>query len=182
MSLAEPVAMPSSATRRTVSAIALGVLAAFGAVTFSPRVCSAQELTSIASSANLLAHVVPDAPRVDQASETAPALADPVRVSFVMQSLYATTVVVQGLDAQSTFKALAAGAVESNSLVKPLASNRPAFIALKVGMSAAFVYAGHGLSTRHKIAAIVALGLVNSVYTAIALHNYQVARVMDARR
>jgi hypothetical protein len=175
--------MPSSATRRTVSVIALGVLAAFGAVTFSPRVCSAQELTSINSSAgHLLAHVVPDAPRIDQASETPPALADPVRVSFVMQSLYATTVVVQGLDAQSTFKALAAGAVESNSLVKPLASNRPAFIALKAGMSAAFVYAGHDLSKRHKIAAIVALGLVNSVYTAIALHNYQVARVMDARR
>ena len=66
--------------------------------------------------------------------------------------------------------------------MKPLASNRPAFVALKVGMSAAFIYAGHDLSKRHKIGAILALGLVNSVYTAIALHNYHVAYVMDTRR
>jgi Domain of unknown function (DUF5658) len=181
--LLTPVAMPLSATHRTVSVIALGVFGALGAVTFSPRVCSAQERTSIASSASgVVARVVPDGPRTDRVSDAPPALADRSHVSLVMQSLYATTFVVQGLDAQSTFKALAAGAVESNSLVQPLASNRPAFIALKVGMSAAFVYAGHDLSTRHKIAAILALGVVNSVYTEIALHNYQVAHVMDARR
>jgi hypothetical protein len=178
--------MNPSATGRTVSVLAIGALGALSTVTFSPRVCSAQGLTSIASIASsaraVVARAAMDAPRTDQPSAPPSALDDHRHVSLVMQSLYATTVVVQGLDAQSTFKALAAGAVESNSLVKPLASNRPAFIALKVGMSAAFVYAGHDLSTRHKIGAILALGLVNSVYTAIALHNYHVAHVMDTRR
>jgi hypothetical protein len=185
-------AMNPSAMSRTVSVLAFGALGALSAVTFSPGVCSAQEATSIppiasiasiASSARaVVARAALDAPRQDQASALPSALEDHGHISLVMQSLYATTVVVQGLDAQSTFKALDAGAVESNSLVKPLASNRPAFVALKVGMSAAFIYAGHDLSKRHKIGAILALGLVNSVYTAIALHNYHVAYVMDTRR
>lgn len=180
--LADASAMNASATCRTVSVIAFGALGALSAVTFCPRVCWAQNLTSIAMSARAeVARAAIDAPRNDQAS-VSPVLGDPGRVSLVMQSLYVTTVLVQGLDAQSTFKALAAGAVESNSLVKPLASNRPAFVALKVGMSAAFVYAGHDLSKRHRIGAILALGIVNSVYTAIALNNYHVAHVMDTRR
>lgn len=104
------------------------------------------------------------------------------RVSPTMQSLYAATAITQALDAQSTFKALNAGAVESNSLVKPFAANRPAFIALKAGMATAFIYAGHNLSKGHKIGAMIALGVVNSLYTAIAINNYHVARTMAARR
>jgi hypothetical protein len=173
--------MKPSATSRAMLVIAFGALGALSAVMVSARVCSAQGLTSIALSARAaVARAAIEAPRNDPAN-VSPALGDR-HVSLVMQSLYATTVVVQGLDAQSTFKALDAGAVESNSLVKPLASNRPAFVALKVGMSAAFVYAGHDLSKGHKLGAILALGLVNSVYTAIALHNYHVAHVMDTRR
>ncbi len=94
-----------------------------------------------------------------------------------MQALYGSTALVQGLDAQSTFKALDAGGVESNSLVKPFASNRPAFIALKATMASALIYAGHDLSKRHKVGAIIALTLVNSVYTAMAINNYRVAHV-----
>jgi hypothetical protein len=166
-----------------VSVIAFGALAALGAMTLWPRSAAAQDQTSIAASVRaVIARAAIDAPRNDQVSEPSPALGDYGRVSLVMQSLYVTTGVVQGLDAQSTFKALDAGAVESNSLVKSFASNRPAFIALKVTMATAFIYAGHDLSKRHKVGAIIALGLVNSLYTAIALNNYHVAHVMDTRR
>jgi hypothetical protein len=181
--LAHALAMQRPATRHTVPVLRFGVLTALCVVMLCPRVSAAQDLTSIALSARAaVARAVIDTPQADQASASAPVSSEYGHISFVMQSLYATTVVVQGLDAQSTFKALAAGAVESNSLVKPLASNRPAFIALKAGMSAAFIYAGHDLSKRHKIGAILALGLINSAYTAIALHNYHVAHAMETHR
>jgi hypothetical protein len=171
-----------SATSPSLSVIVCG-LGALSAVTFSSSVCSAQNVTSIALSARAaVARAAIDSPRNDQASELSPALGDYGHVSVVMQSLYVTTGFVQGLDAHSTFKALAAGAVESNSLVKPLASNRPAFIALKATMATAFIDAGHDLSKRHKVGAIIALTLVNSLYTAIALNNYHVAHVMATRR
>jgi hypothetical protein len=157
-------------------------LAALGAAALWPRVADAQDATSLAQAAETAAaRASIEAPRSDERSTSAPPSRDS-QVSLVMQSLYVSTALVQGLDANSTFKALNAGAVESNSLVKPFASNRPAFVALKVSMSAAFIYAGHDLSRRHKIGAIIALSLVNSLYTAIALHNYHVAHVMDARR
>lgn len=182
--------MKPSVRCRTQPVVVFGVFGAFvafgalGALALCPAVSAAQDLAPIAASARAaVAHAVIDRPQTDQANASAPALNEyGGHVSFVMQSLYATTVVVQGLDAQSTFKALDAGAMESNSLVKSFASNRPAFIALKVAMATAFVYAGHDLSKRHKIGAIITLGLVNSVYTAIALHNYHVVHVMGTRQ
>jgi uncharacterized protein DUF5658 len=172
--------MRPAARRRAVPIIVVGAL---NALTCLPGVSAAQDLTSIALSAKAaVARAVIGAPRGDQAGAPAPASSEDGHVSFVMQSFYVSTVAVQWLDAQSTFKALDAGAVESNSLVKPFASNRPAFIALKAAMSGAFIYAGHDLSKRHRIGAIVALSLVNSLYTTIALHNYHVAAVMAMRR
>jgi uncharacterized membrane protein len=95
-----------------------------------------------------------------------------------MQSLYATTATIQAMDARSTFKALDQGAVESNSLVAPISNNRPAFVALKVAMSAAFIWGGHTMSKHHKVGAVITLGVLNSVYTAIVLHNYDIAHRM----
>ena len=175
--------MNPSARRHAVSVIAFSALAAFGAVTLCPRVSVAQDLTSIALSSRAVvagAHI--DPPSNDRTNASSSEVADHGRVSPVMQSLYVTTVTVQGLDAQSTFKALGAGGAESNSLVKPIVSNHPAFVALKLTMATAFIYAGHDLSTRHKIGAIIALTVVNSVYTAMAINNYRVAHVMDIRR
>jgi hypothetical protein len=175
--------MRPPARHGTASVIAFSALAAFGAMTLCVQSAAAQDLTSIASSAQaVIAHAAIDAPRTDQVSVPPLAPGDHGHVSAVMQSLYVTTGVVQGLDAQSTFKALDVGAVESNSLVKPLASNRPAFIALKATMATAFIYAGHDLSKRHRVGAIIALALVNSLYTAIAVHNYHVAHVMSSPR
>lgn len=173
--------MTRSRDQHRPTGLAGGLLAAL--LFTLPALADAQDFTPLA---------VSTAQAVDQSVLETPRLATPTRltfglpakphVSFVMQSLYATTALVQGLDAQSTFKALNAGAVEANSIVRPFAANRPAFIALKAGMAAAFIYAGHDLSTRHKIGAIVALGLVNSVYTAIAIHNYRIVHAMDVQR
>ena len=98
-----------------------------------------------------------------------------------MLSSYAVTAVVQGLDAHSTFKALNAGAVETNPLLTPLANNRRAFIALKVAIAAALIYEGHGTSKQHKIRAVLILAAIDGAYIALARHNDQVARVMNRR-
>ena len=103
------------------------------------------------------------------------------RPSILMVSSYAVTAIVQGLDAHSTFKALDAGAVETNPLLTPLANNRKGFIALKVAIAAALIYEGHGTSKQHKIRALLILGAIDAAYVGLARHNYQVARTMSRR-
>lgn len=159
------------------------MIVAMGVVVLIPRWAAAQQVTLIGlTSRAVIAHATFDAPKPADPSDSNASMMAFHRVSPTMQSLYVMTALTQALDAQSTFKALNAGAVESNSLVKPFAANRPAFLALKAGMATAFIYAGHDLSKGHKIGAMVALALVNSVYTAITVNNYRVVHAMDRRR
>ena len=159
------------------------IVVAMSLIVFIPRVAAAQENAPIAASAKAaIANMTFDTPLPADRTDSNTSMMEFHRVSPTMQSLYVVTALTQALDAQSTFKALNAGAVESNSLVKPFAANRPAFIALKAGMATAFIYAGHNLSKRHKIGAVVALGLVNSLYTAIAMNNYHVVHMMSGRQ
>jgi hypothetical protein len=98
----------------------------------------------------------------------------------LITSLFVTTAVMQGLDTHSTFKALDAGAVEANPLMRPLVNHRGAFVALKVGMAAGLIYAGHHLYKKNKVAGALALAAVNAAYGLIALRNYDVAREQRA--
>ena len=95
-----------------------------------------------------------------------------------MMSLYAFSAVVQGLDAHSTFKALDVGAVEQNPFFGDIGRHRPVFVAFKVCVTAAVVYAASGMAHKSKLRAALALAAVDSAYLAIAHHNYQVARTM----
>lgn len=104
------------------------------------------------------------------------------RPSFLMQSLYATTIVVQGLDAHSTFRAIDAGGKEGNPLVGSLAERRPAFLALKGAISTATIYAARDLSKRHKVAAVLTLIGINSAYAALIANNYRVVAHMKAQQ
>jgi len=168
--------------QRTLATPAMVVAASVIAILI-PRFAAAQDNAPIATSAKAaIANVTFDTPTPADRTDANATRFEYHRVSPTMQSLYVMTALTQALDAQSTFRALNAGAVESNSLVKPFAANRPAFIALKAGMTTAFVYAGHNLSKRHKIGAVIALGLVNSLYTAIAMNNYHVVHVMNGQR
>lgn len=98
------------------------------------------------------------------------------RWSPTLWSLYASTVAIQGLDAVSTFRALDAGAVETNPLVSWATPSRPGFLALKMGIASAAIYSAHELSRRHKVRAMIALVAMNSAYAALAAHNYTIAR------
>lgn len=159
------------------------MIVALSVIVLMPGLAAAQERAPIALAANAaIANLTFDTPAPADRTDANASMAEFHRVSPTMQSLYVATALTQALDAQSTFKALNAGAVESNSLVKPFSANRPAFIALKAGMATAFIYAGHNLSKGHKIGAMVALGAINSIYMAIALNNYHVVHVMNGRR
>jgi len=157
---------------------------------FAPRIASAQVASSLAESVRaVVARTTFDPSQADQITTTPTATTIPLtpaphqfaKFSPTMQSLYVMTAAVQGLDARTTFQALDLGATETNSIVKPFASNKPAFLAVKAGMAAAFIYEGHQMSKHHKIGAIIALSLVNSLYTAIAINNYKVIHTMQAQ-
>jgi hypothetical protein len=99
-----------------------------------------------------------------------------------MQSLYATTVLMQGLDAHSTFRALDAGAKQGNPLIGPIAERRPAFIALKGAISVATIRAARDLSKQNKLAAALTLIGINSAYGALIANNYRVvSRIKEQR-
>jgi len=95
--------------------------------------------------------------------------------SALMTSLYATTALVQGLDAHSTLTALHHGAHEGNPLMAYLTGHPPAFVALKAGAATGLIMAGRRLAKHSKLEAAVALIAIDSAYFAIAAHNYSIA-------
>lgn len=115
---------------------------------------------------------VAPAPRVERSS---------TRPSLVMQSLYATTILMQGLDAHSTFRAIDAGARQTNPLVAPLAGYRPAFIAFKGVVAVALIHKARDLSRRHKWVSVLTLTGINSASAVLIAQNYHVAGRMQGR-
>ena len=97
------------------------------------------------------------------------------RPSILMTSLYATTALVQGLDAHSTLKAISVGATERNPIMSFLTSHPPVFVALKAGAAAGLIVAGRRLAKHNKVHAAIALIAIDSAYAFIVAHNYRVA-------
>jgi hypothetical protein len=98
------------------------------------------------------------------------------RPSALMLSLYASTAAMQMLDVHSTLTAVKQGASESNPLMKGLASNKAAFIAMKAGVAASTILASRNMAKRNKVAAIATMIAINSAYAFVVNHNYKVAR------
>src|SRR5438552_8152246 len=115
-------------------------------------------------------------------AQDAPVLkTEKARPSIMMLSAYMITALVQGLDAHSTFKALDAGAGETNPFLINIARNRAAFIALKVAIATGLIYEGRGLAKKQKVVSVLTLAAINGVYIALAEQNYRVARQMRSR-
>jgi len=96
--------------------------------------------------------------------------------SRVLAGLYASTAIVQALDTHSTLRALDRGAVEGNPLLAGVSSNKAAFVGVKAAVAVGTIYATRELAKKNKVAAILTLVAINSVYAYAAHHNYQVAR------
>jgi hypothetical protein len=95
--------------------------------------------------------------------------------SRLMNSLYASTAVMQALDVHSTLAALNSGGVEANPMMSGLTGNKAAFIAVKAAVATTTILATRQLAKRNKVAAVVTLVAINSAYAFVASHNYRVA-------
>ena len=95
--------------------------------------------------------------------------------SALLTSLYVTTGITQALDIHSTLKALDRGGIESNPILAPLTRNKAVFIGVKAAVAAGSIFAARRLAKKNKVAAILTMVAINSVYGLIAHHNYKVA-------
>jgi hypothetical protein len=91
----------------------------------------------------------------------------------VMVPLYASFAVLQTLDAHSTMRALENGGIESNPLLRDLAGQPAALIAMKAGVTASTIFLVERLRPKHPVGAIVLMAALNSFYATVVVHNYR---------
>jgi hypothetical protein len=86
--------------------------------------------------------------------------------------LYVSFGLLQALDTHSTLSAVGDGHGEANPAMKGLVNQPAAFIAAKIGATAATVYVAERLWRRHRVAAVVLMVAVNGAYGAVVASNY----------
>ncbi len=139
-----------------------------------------------------------DQSQIDFASTVALSLAQPIRLadaeqrpaqqirivqpyrdtrsSVALKSLYASTVVMQGLDVHSTMSLLNRGGGEGNPLMAGVVKNKAAFLGVKAAVATGTILAARQIAKRNKVAAFATLVAINSAYGLVVQHNYRVAR------
>ena len=106
---------------------------------------------------------------------------DPRRA--VLSSLHLATGVVQGYDGFLTLRVLRAGGIETNPLIKPMATNKGAMMAVKAAAAVSTVIGAESLwRNDHKIGAIVASVVANGAMVMVARHNAKVLATLEGRR
>jgi hypothetical protein len=91
----------------------------------------------------------------------------------VLVPLYVGFASLQMLDAHSTVRALRAGGVEQNPLLRGLADKPAALVALKAGVAASTIALADKMRTRSRVGAIVLMAALNSAYAVVVAHNYR---------
>jgi hypothetical protein len=90
--------------------------------------------------------------------------------------LYISFAALQAFDAVTTIRALEAGGVEVNPLLKGVAGNGVALVAVKAGATVATVYLAERLWKKNRVAAIVLMATLNGVYVVAVAQNHRAAR------
>lgn len=98
-----------------------------------------------------------------------------------LRGMYVTYAALQVLDARSTSRALDYGAREANPIMRSVASNRSAFMALKAGIAVSTIFVAEHVAKRNRVGAFILMAALNSVYATVVVHNYGVAREMISR-
>jgi hypothetical protein len=87
--------------------------------------------------------------------------------------LYSSLGVLQGLDFDSSRRALRTGLLEeANPLLRPVAGSNAMMLAVKAGTTGAVVFASERLRKRHPKLAVGLLIGVNVAYAVVVAHNY----------
>src|SRR5688572_22091569 len=87
--------------------------------------------------------------------------------------LYVSFASLQMLDAHSTMRAMRAGGVEQNPMMRGLADKPAALVALKAGVAATTIALTDRMRHRNKVGAIVLMAALNSAYAVVVAHNYR---------
>lgn len=166
---------------RRLNIAVLFVVASFGPWSAQPVAAQTDQATPIADTVAVVATVQFANP--EQVAAQAPrdlrGPSNPSSTNALLVALQATTIAAQALDIHSTLKAVDHGAIEANPLMSGLVQNKAAFIGVKAGLTAGFMYATHKMAKRNKVGAILTAAAVNSVYLVVAHHNYKVARSLQ---
>lgn len=91
----------------------------------------------------------------------------------LLPALYGGFVTLQALDAHSTFRALDAGHVEQNPIMRWSTSRPVAFISMKAAATAGTVFFAEKIRKKHPKGAIAFITAVNAAYAIIVTHNYR---------
>jgi hypothetical protein len=87
--------------------------------------------------------------------------------------LYVSFAVLQALDVHSTTRAVNQGGVEANPLLRGVAQQPAALIAVKAGGAASTIWLSQKLARRSRTGAFVLMTAVNSAYAMVVAHNYR---------
>jgi hypothetical protein len=87
--------------------------------------------------------------------------------------LYLSYAALQALDLHSTVRALDAGGIEMNPVMRGASGNPAALVAVKAGLAASTIYFVEKMRAKHRRAAILLMTALNSAYAAIVIHNYR---------
>jgi hypothetical protein len=93
-----------------------------------------------------------------------------------LMPMYASLVVLQGLDVYVTSAAVQNGAREANPLMKPVATNHAASIAVKAAATAGTIFFTERAWKQNRKGAVILLTAINLATAAVVAHNTQVAR------
>jgi hypothetical protein len=98
----------------------------------------------------------------------------PPRRSALLISLYVSHGLLQVLDARATSRALRTGsAQEGNPLMRPVAGQPAALVALKLGVAAWIIYGIDRLHKTHPRLAVITLGVINGGYLYSVQRSYR---------
>ncbi len=158
------VGLPCAAVVVSMLGLAMPVFAQSATPAASDRAPASPSLLALA----------PD--RAPLARSAAAILGGPLHRPAPLVPLYATFVGLQTLDVHSTQYALARGATEGNPVIRGLAGNELALVALKAAGTAGVIVANERLWKRNRTAAIVAMVAANSAMAWVVQHNYRTPR------
>jgi hypothetical protein len=102
-----------------------------------------------------------------------PILPTPAAPRALLPSLYLGDIALQVLDAHSTFRALDAGHVEGNPLMRWSANHPVALVSMKAVATAGTIYVAEKIRKKHPRRAVLFMVGIDAASALIVMHNYR---------
>ena len=113
----------------------------------------------------------------DPTGSIAPASPSSAPRPAALKPLYGSFIVLQGLDLESTLRALDDHTGrEGNPVMGGIAQSPGAFVAVKASVATGIVVLSERIRKRHPSMAVLTMIGLNATYAAIVAHNYAISR------